>query len=459
MKIKICIFIMIIQYYHANQQPYNNPYNSNHQPQYNYYPQQPSHQSKHLQQQQQQQQQQQTQYSYVNPNQLINDSINANNNINSSPYYHHNLDPYHIDHDYGDDDDLNDISSNRSKSSNSYSYENNNSMKFNNNQEYYQSVHDTNNKNFMTASSITDDDDISSSISMNKVPITTTTNIDINDKYKSYYDLPTYSSVPTYSNDVSSSIPTTTNNGIDEYGDYRNNNNNNHQYPNTNTNNSKKNYNDDHQQHQQQQQQRQQNENENNNYLQNEELSQLDKDFIFEGLKQLYKKKVLPIEINSKFSHFSSPPMSPSDFDAKPMVLIIGQYSVGKTSFIRSLLKQDFPGQRIGPEPTTDRFTAIMYPSSEEAKSSSSSSSLFSSPSSFFQSSYSTQQSLSSSSSSSFIPPMGKLLPGHALVMQANKPFRGLASFGNNFLSKFEGAEVYSSILQNITIIDTPGIE
>jgi len=448
---------MIIQYYHANQQPYYNPYNSNHQPQYNYYPQQPSQQSNHH-----HQQQQQSQYSYVNPNQLINDSINANNNINSSPYYHHNLDPYHIDHDHGDDDDLDDISSNRSKSSNSYSYENNNSMKFNsNNQEYYQSVHafkDNNNKNFMTASSISDDDDddILSSISMNKVPTTTTT-IDINDKYKSYYDLPTYSSVPTYSNDVSSSLPTTINNNIVEYGDYRNNNNNNHQYPNTNTNNSKKNYNDDyHQQHHHQQQQ--QHENENNNYLQNEELSQLDKDFIFEGLKQLYKKKVLPIEINSKFSHFSSPPMSPSDFDAKPMVLIIGQYSVGKTSFIRSLLKQDFPGQRIGPEPTTDRFTAIMYPSSEEAKSSSSSSSLFSSPSSFFQSS-SSSSSTHQSSSSSFIPPMGKLLPGHALVMQANKPFRGLASFGNNFLSKFEGAEVYSSILQNITIIDTPGIE
>lgn len=37
------------------------------------------------------------------------------------------------------------------------------------------------------------------------------------------------------------------------------------------------------------------------------------------------------------------------------MVLIVGQYSVGKTSFIRSLLKKDFPGQRVGPEPTTDR--------------------------------------------------------------------------------------------------------
>lgn len=42
---------------------------------------------------------------------------------------------------------------------------------------------------------------------------------------------------------------------------------------------------------------------------------------------------------------------------AKPQVLLIGQYSVGKTSFIRYLLGRDFPGQRIGPEPTTDRFT------------------------------------------------------------------------------------------------------
>jgi EH domain-containing protein 1 len=42
--------------------------------------------------------------------------------------------------------------------------------------------------------------------------------------------------------------------------------------------------------------------------------------------------------------------------------------------------------------------------------------------------------------------------------MQGDKPFRGLASFGNNFLSKFEGAEVCSAILRNITIVDTPGV-
>jgi len=146
----------------------------------------------------------------------------------------------------------------------------------------------------------------------------------------------------------------------------------------------------------------------------------VDKDLIFEGLKRLYKKKVLPLEVASKYSHFSSPPMGPSDFEAKPMVLIIGQYSVGKTSFIRSLVKQDFPGQRIGPEPTTDRFTAIMHTTEGQIN--------------------------------------GRQIPGHALVMQADKPFRGLASLGNNFLSKFEGAEVSAAILKNITIVDTPGV-
>jgi len=40
--------------------------------------------------------------------------------------------------------------------------------------------------------------------------------------------------------------------------------------------------------------------------------------------------------------------------------MLIGQYSVGKTTFIRYLLGRDFPGQRIGPEPTTDRFVVVL---------------------------------------------------------------------------------------------------
>lgn len=38
------------------------------------------------------------------------------------------------------------------------------------------------------------------------------------------------------------------------------------------------------------------------------------------------------------------------------MILLVGQYSTGKTTFIRHLLERDFPGIRIGPEPTTGKY-------------------------------------------------------------------------------------------------------
>jgi len=146
------------------------------------------------------------------------------------------------------------------------------------------------------------------------------------------------------------------------------------------------------------------------------ELESFNKDLIFAGLKRMYRKKILPLELSSKYGHFHSPPLSPSDFEAKPMVLLLGQYSVGKTSFIRYLLGRDFPGIRIGPEPTTDRFNCIMHGD------------------------------------------VDKIIPGAALCSQADRPFRGLSPFGNNFLSKFEGVEMDAPILHNITLVDTPGI-
>lgn len=146
------------------------------------------------------------------------------------------------------------------------------------------------------------------------------------------------------------------------------------------------------------------------------ELESFDKDLIFNGLKRMYRKKILPLEISSKYGHFHSPPLSPSDFDAKPMVLLLGQYSVGKTSFIRYLLGRDFPGIRVGPEPTTDRFTCILHGDSD------------------------------------------KVIPGAALCSQSDRPFRGLSPFGNNFLSKLEAVELDAPILRNITLVDTPGI-
>ena len=89
---------------------------------------------------------------------------------------------------------------------------------------------------------------------------------------------------------------------------------------------------------------------------------------VAEGLKKIYKNKLMPLEETYDFHEFVSPALNDPDFDAKPMVLLVGQYSTGKTSFIRYLLERDFPGIRIGPEPTTDAFTAVMYGENEQVK-------------------------------------------------------------------------------------------
>ncbi|NP_001373766.1 EH domain-containing protein 4 [Danio rerio] len=137
---------------------------------------------------------------------------------------------------------------------------------------------------------------------------------------------------------------------------------------------------------------------------------------VTEGLQSLYTKKLLPLEETYLFHDFHSPALEEADFQSKPMVLLVGQYSTGKTTFIRYLLEQDFPGMRIGPEPTTDGFIAVMYNDNEG------------------------------------------VVPGNALVVDPKKPFRKLNSFGNSFLNRFICSQMPNQVLQSISIIDTPGI-
>lgn len=139
-------------------------------------------------------------------------------------------------------------------------------------------------------------------------------------------------------------------------------------------------------------------------------------DNVIEGLKKIYKSKLLPLELHYNFHEFHSPQLNDADFDAKPLILLVGQYSTGKTTFIKYLLERDFPGMRIGPEPTTDRFIAVMYNDKEG------------------------------------------VIPGNALVVDPKKQFRPLSSFGNTFLNRFQCSHVKSPVLKNISIIDTPGI-
>merc|ERR1711953_889026 len=107
-----------------------------------------------------------------------------------------------------------------------------------------------------------------------------------------------------------------------------------------------------------------------------------------------------------------------------PMILLVGQYSTGKTTFIKYLLEQEFPGMRIGPEPTTDCFIIISQGDKDEVT--------------------------------------GKIsegiIPGNALVVDRTKPFRALSSFGNNFLSRLQCSQMNNPVLDSISIIDSPGI-
>ena len=125
---------------------------------------------------------------------------------------------------------------------------------------------------------------------------------------------------------------------------------------------------------------------------------------------------VRPIEAATKFENFASNMMTDDEFDAAPMVLLVGPYSVGKTSFIRYILGREFPGQRVGPEPTTDRFMAVMYGEND------------------------------------------KTIPGNALTVAPGSPFGGLKFFGNNFLTRFEGSIVNAPVLERLTLVDTPGV-
>lgn len=101
----------------------------------------------------------------------------------------------------------------------------------------------------------------------------------------------------------------------------------------------------------------------------------------------------------------------------KPVVLIIGNYSSGKSTFINELLGSEV--QRTGQAPTDDCFTILSAPESGEEEIE---------------------------------------LPGNTVVRDERLPFAALEFFGERMLSHLRLKLQRSPILENVAIIDTPGM-
>ncbi|MDD5757729.1 MAG: dynamin family protein [Desulfobulbaceae bacterium] len=110
-----------------------------------------------------------------------------------------------------------------------------------------------------------------------------------------------------------------------------------------------------------------------------------------------------------------------NDLDAmlkwKPIVLILGNYSSGKSTFINELIGHEV--QRTGQAPTDDSFTVITAPEPgcEEMD-----------------------------------------LPGSDLVNDHRLPFTVFKTMGEQFISHFRMKKVKSSLFENLAIIDSPGM-
>jgi len=101
----------------------------------------------------------------------------------------------------------------------------------------------------------------------------------------------------------------------------------------------------------------------------------------------------------------------------KPVVLIIGNYSSGKSTFINEIMGSQV--QRTGQAPTDDSFTILVAPDPNEPE---------------------------------------EELPGSAVVNDERLPFAPLRHFGESLISHMRLKRVTTPILQDFAIIDTPGM-
>ncbi len=130
-------------------------------------------------------------------------------------------------------------------------------------------------------------------------------------------------------------------------------------------------------------------------------------------IDKLLKKKVQPVF--TRYGRQTDALLAPLKW--KPLVLIIGNYSSGKSTFINELLGR--PVQRVGQAPTDDSFTILCRPDngSEERD-----------------------------------------IPGSAVIADDRLPFGSLRRFGEKLAAHLWLKYVDAPALEEVAIIDTPGM-
>ena len=140
-------------------------------------------------------------------------------------------------------------------------------------------------------------------------------------------------------------------------------------------------------------------------------------EYVSRHLSDFYEKKVKPLEKKYLFNKFYTPSWTEAEFLSKPSILVLGQYSVGKTSFIEYLLGDRYLGDHVSPEPSTYRWVALMHGERDRE------------------------------------------IPGNMAAKQTNdRPFKTLKAYGKYFLDRFEVVESPAKILKDVILIDSPGV-
>jgi GTP-binding protein EngB required for normal cell division len=135
-------------------------------------------------------------------------------------------------------------------------------------------------------------------------------------------------------------------------------------------------------------------------------------------LRSIYTASIKPLENVYRFTDLNKDALLDEEISATPLILFVGPWSTGKSTFINYLLGIEGKQEELytGKEPTTTDFFVIQS------------------------------------------GPKFRKLTGIQMVSDKDKAFASLEKYGQVFVQRLQGLEIPSPLLECVTLVDTPGI-